>query len=55
MLSMMHRAALHLRELNDDPFVSFTIILHEGVTVGVQDSRRLLGLLVGSNNLGPVL
>ena len=50
----MHRAALHLRELNDNPLVSFAFVLHKGVTVSIQDGRCLFGLLVGGNNLGSI-
>lgn len=48
------RGALDLRELDDEPLVSFTLILHEGVAVCVQYGRCFLGLLVTGNDLGPI-
>ena len=35
-----------LRELNDQPFVSFTLILQEGIPITVQDSASLFCLFV---------
>ena len=46
--------AAHLRQLHNEPLVSLAVILHEGVTVCVQNGGALLGLSVAGHDLGPI-